>query len=132
MLLGGTALGATPLIAQEHPVRRVANIVSVAVEEYGKGVDARGVLTSEIEFHEASDFLADAKTQAARLTGDRAAVARILGPGGEFRFATDIPDYAAWTLKHLTQSPALAWTAERADDWRRPWPGFGRALPLGC
>ena len=57
-----------------------------------------------------------------------AAVARILGLGGEFRFATDIPDYAAWTLKHLTQSPALAWTAEHADDWRRPWPRFqGRA-----
>ena len=53
-----------------------------------------------------------------------AAVARTLGLGGEFRFATDIPDYAAWTLKPLTQSPALAWTAERADDWRRPWPGF--------
>ena len=70
LLLGAIALGATPLIAQEHPVRRVANIVSVAVEEYGKGVDARGVLTSEIEFHEASDFLADAKTQAARLPGD--------------------------------------------------------------
>ena len=59
-------------------MRRVANIVSVAVEEYSKGVDARGVLTSETEFHEASDFLADAKTQAARLPGDRAAVARVL------------------------------------------------------
>ena len=53
-----------------------------------------------------------------------AAIARILRPGGEFRFATDIADYAAWTLKHLTQSPTFAWTAERADDWRRPWPGF--------
>jgi tRNA (guanine-N7-)-methyltransferase len=53
-----------------------------------------------------------------------AAIARILRPGGEFRFATDIPDYTAWTLKHLTQSPAFAWTAERADDWRRPWSGF--------
>jgi tRNA (guanine-N7-)-methyltransferase len=58
--------------------------------------------------------------QAARV----AAIARILRPGGEFRFATDIPDYAAWTLKHLTPSSAFAWAAERADDWRRPWPGF--------
>jgi hypothetical protein len=32
-------LAAQPVSAQEHPVRRVANIVSVAVEEYGKGVD---------------------------------------------------------------------------------------------
>jgi tRNA (guanine-N7-)-methyltransferase len=53
-----------------------------------------------------------------------AAIARILRPGGEFRFATDIPDYAAWTLKHLTRSPTFAWTAERAEDWRRPWPDF--------
>jgi tRNA (guanine-N7-)-methyltransferase len=53
-----------------------------------------------------------------------AAIARVLHPGGEFRFATDVPDYAAWTLKHLLRSPHFAWTAERADDWRRAWPGF--------
>jgi tRNA (guanine-N7-)-methyltransferase len=52
------------------------------------------------------------------------AIARLLQPGGEFHFATDVPDYAAWTLKHLIQSPDFAWTAERADDWRAPWPGF--------
>ena len=35
------------LAAQEqHPVQRVANIVSVAVEEYGKGVDEQGRLIS--------------------------------------------------------------------------------------
>ena len=22
------------------------------------------------------------------------------------------------------RSPHFAWTAERADDWRKPWPGF--------
>ena len=53
--------------------------------------------------------------------GDRA---RSLRPGGEFRFATDIADYAAWTLTRLLRSPDFAWTAERADDWRQPWPGF--------
>jgi tRNA (guanine-N7-)-methyltransferase len=53
-----------------------------------------------------------------------ALIARILRPGGEFRFATDIPDYAAWTLLRLWRSPEFAWTAERACDWRRPWPGF--------
>ena len=62
--------------AQENPVRRVANIVSVAVEEYGKGVDASGKLVSSIEYQEAVDFLGDAKLQAARLAGDRAATAR--------------------------------------------------------
>ena len=33
-----------------------------------------------------------------------AAIARVLRPGGEFRFATDIADYAAWTLRHMLQS----------------------------
>src|SRR5262245_25424967 len=53
-----------------------------------------------------------------------AEIARVLRPGGEFRFATDWPDYAVWTLRHLLQAPAFAWTAERADDWRLPWAGF--------
>ena len=53
-----------------------------------------------------------------------AALARILRPGGELRFATDIADYAAWTLQRLLRAPDFIWTAERADDWRQPWPGF--------
>jgi tRNA (guanine-N7-)-methyltransferase len=61
-----------------------------------------------------------------RFVQDRslAEIARVLRPGGEFRFASDIPDYVAWTLAHVTRSPHFAWTAERADDWRKPWPGF--------
>lgn len=53
-------------------------------------------------------------------------MARILRPRGEFRFVSDIPDYAAWTLARLLRSTDFVWTAERADDWRRPWPGFVR------
>jgi tRNA (guanine-N7-)-methyltransferase len=53
-----------------------------------------------------------------------AEIARVLRPGGEFRFVTDVADYAAWTLARLTRSPPFAWRAEHADDWRRPWPGF--------
>ena len=53
-----------------------------------------------------------------------AAIARIVRPGGEFRFASDIPGYVAWTLMRLTRSPDFTWTAEQADDWRQPWPGF--------
>jgi tRNA (guanine-N7-)-methyltransferase len=53
-----------------------------------------------------------------------AEIARILRSGGEFRFVTDWPDYAAWTLEHLTRAQDFEWTAERADDWRQPWPGF--------
>jgi tRNA (guanine-N7-)-methyltransferase len=51
-------------------------------------------------------------------------LARVLRPGGEFRFVTDWPDYAQWTLARLLRSPHFVWTAERADDWRHPWPGF--------
>ena len=53
-----------------------------------------------------------------------ARIARVLRGGGEFRFATDWADYAAWTLERLTRAADFAWTAERADDWRMPWPGF--------
>jgi tRNA (guanine-N7-)-methyltransferase len=52
------------------------------------------------------------------------AIGRILRPGGEFRFATDIADYAAWTLRHLLASPDFEWNAETAADWQRPWQGF--------
>ena len=51
-------------------------------------------------------------------------LARILAPGGEFRFVTDIADYAAWTLQRLLRSADFEWTAQGADDWRKPWPGF--------
>jgi tRNA (guanine-N7-)-methyltransferase len=50
--------------------------------------------------------------------------ARALKPGGELRFATDIDDYAGWTLKRLLGSPEFRWRAEAADDWRLPWPGW--------
>jgi tRNA (guanine-N7-)-methyltransferase len=53
-----------------------------------------------------------------------AALARVLKKDGEFRFASDIGDYCAWTLAHLLRSPDFAWTAERADDWRLPWAGY--------
>jgi tRNA (guanine-N7-)-methyltransferase len=51
-------------------------------------------------------------------------LARVLRPSGLFRFATDVADYAAWTLERLSRAPDFVWTAERADDWRKPWAGF--------
>ena len=53
-----------------------------------------------------------------------AAMARVLKPDGEFRFVCDIDDYVAWTLAHLLRSPDFVWLAERADDWRLPWPDY--------
>jgi len=51
-------------------------------------------------------------------------LARILRVGGELRFATDIADYAAYVLARVLRAKGFLWTAERADDWRKPWPGF--------
>jgi tRNA (guanine-N7-)-methyltransferase len=48
----------------------------------------------------------------------------ILQPGGEFRFVSDIPDYAAWTLERCWRAPEFEWTAKRAADWQCPWEGF--------
>jgi tRNA (guanine-N7-)-methyltransferase len=53
-----------------------------------------------------------------------AAFAKILKPGGELRFATDIDDYAGSALAHVLQSPDFVWTAKRPGDWRTPWPGW--------
>jgi len=53
-----------------------------------------------------------------------AAMARTLRPLGEFRFVSDIADYCAWTLAHFARAPDFVWTAERASDWRLPWPGY--------
>ena len=52
------------------------------------------------------------------------ALARVMKPGGAFRFATDIDDYAGWTLARVLRSSEWRWTAARPDDWRRPWPGW--------
>jgi tRNA (guanine-N7-)-methyltransferase len=50
--------------------------------------------------------------------------ARVLAKDGVFRFASDIESYVAWTLVHFMRRPDFAWTAERADDWRKPFPGW--------
>jgi tRNA (guanine-N7-)-methyltransferase len=57
--------------------------------------------------------------------------------GGSFRFVSDIDSYVAWTLRHCLSRPEFEWTAERADDWRMPfpdWPGTryeAKALAAG-
>jgi len=49
-------------------------------------------------------------------------VQRVLAPGGEFRFASDIASYVGWTLAHCRAHGGFEWLARRADDWRQPWP----------
>lgn len=53
-------------------------------------------------------------------------IARVLKPGGLFRFASDIDTYVNWTLLHCRALRAFAWQAQTADDWNAPyedWPG---------
>lgn len=52
-------------------------------------------------------------------------LAAVMRNGAELRLATDDADYLAWMLERLTTHPAYAWTARRAEDWRRrpaDWP----------
>ncbi len=53
-------------------------------------------------------------------------LARVLAPGGRFRFASDIEHYVNWTLLAARRHRAFDWQAGGPDDWRRPfdgWPG---------
>src|SRR5918911_4517878 len=68
--------GGSVLHAQEVPARRLSSIVGVAVEEYAKGIDARGQLISQQEYQETLDFLRDARGVAERLSGEQASAAR--------------------------------------------------------
>jgi tRNA (guanine-N7-)-methyltransferase len=52
------------------------------------------------------------------------AMTRALKEGGEFRFVSDIDDYCAWTLAHFARAQNFIWIAERAADWRAPWPDY--------
>ena len=46
---------------------------------------------------------------------------RVLRPGGEFRFASDIESYVNWTLRHVLDHGGFEWTALHPDDWHQPW-----------
>ena len=52
-------------------------------------------------------------------------VARILASMRDELARTDIADYANYVLMRILRSPDFVWTAETADDWRKPWAGFG-------
>ena len=52
--------------------------------------------------------------------------ARVLKPGGRFRFASDIEHYVNWTLQHCRRHDAFEWQAEGPSDWNdayEGWPG---------
>src|SRR5688500_2694118 len=64
--------------AQENSAKRLSSIVSVAIEEYGKALDSRGNLVSKLEYDEATGFLEDARSVAARLRGYNAPATQAL------------------------------------------------------
>lgn len=50
--------------------------------------------------------------------------ARVLQPGGVFRFASDIDTYVNWTLQHCRAHAAFTWQAASSADWNEPYPGW--------
>lgn len=51
-------------------------------------------------------------------------LARILKPDGLLIMTTDHDALAEWMVTQASRHPAFVWTAERADDWRTPPPGW--------
>jgi len=110
-------------------------------------IEARGLTNIRIHDGNASDVLARLPAAALgriyllypdpwpkrrqrkrRFVSDKSlvALARVLKPGGEFRFASDIDDYVGWVLQRIARTAEFDWSAETAEDWRRPyagWPG---------
>jgi tRNA (guanine-N7-)-methyltransferase len=53
-------------------------------------------------------------------------IARVLEPGGVFRFASDIGHYVNWTLALCDAHPEFDWQASGPHSWQQPfagWPG---------
>lgn len=53
-----------------------------------------------------------------------AELARVIRPDGQFHFATDIEDYADWTLAHIVRAPQFAFEPEGPGSWHQPYPGW--------
>jgi high-affinity iron transporter len=64
--------------AQEAPAKRLSSIVGVAVEEYAKGVDAKGKIIASSELDEVDGFLKDAADVAKRLDAPNAPAVRLV------------------------------------------------------
>jgi len=47
-------------------------------------------------------------------------LSRVMIPGARLRFATDWADYASRALADVLRYGHFTWTAEQADDWRKP------------
>jgi tRNA (guanine-N7-)-methyltransferase len=53
-----------------------------------------------------------------------AQLARVIRPGGQFHFATDIEDYANWTLAHIVRTQDFMFDPGQPGSWHEPYPGW--------
>ena len=53
-----------------------------------------------------------------------AELARVLKSGAPFHFATDIEDYANWTLAHILRQPAFRFAPVAPGNWHVPYPDW--------
>ena len=51
-------------------------------------------------------------------------MARVVKPGGFFRFASDIEDYANWTLAQVIREKSWRFEPGAAGSWHVPYPGW--------
>ena len=51
-------------------------------------------------------------------------IARVLKPGGLFRFASDIDTYVTWTVEHLADRREMVCRRKTEAEWSEPWPGW--------
>jgi tRNA (guanine-N7-)-methyltransferase len=51
-------------------------------------------------------------------------LARVIRPGGTFYFASDIEDYANWTLAHIVREPRFAFEPDGPGSWHQPYSGW--------
>lgn len=51
-------------------------------------------------------------------------LARVIKPGGALHFATDIEDYADWTLAHVLRTADLVFAPATPGAWYEPFPGW--------
>ncbi|MCI4664644.1 MAG: tRNA (guanine(46)-N(7))-methyltransferase TrmB [Neomegalonema sp.] len=128
------------MIGCEHFIDGVAKLVAVVVNESLKNVrvhahDARDLMDALPDNSVGRIYLLYPDPWPKKRHRDRRffnretldSAARLLKPGGEYRVASDIPDYISHCLRVYFERRAdgaqdVEWTAERADDWRNPWP----------
>ncbi|MBJ7577324.1 tRNA (guanosine(46)-N7)-methyltransferase TrmB [Devosia sp. MC532] len=53
-----------------------------------------------------------------------AQLSRVIRPGGNFFFASDIEDYADWTQAHLVRCPEFRFETSAPGDWHIPYAGW--------